>query len=87
MRDADRTGSLSQNVNDEDEVAITRAIIPMARVLNIDVIAEGIETEEQMEYLRNLDCQYGQGFLLSLPVTSERYTALLDESLENGWIK
>lgn len=67
---------------DEGDAAITRAIISMARALNINVIAEGIETEKQLEFLSNLDCQYGQGFLLSRPVTAEMYTALLDESLK-----
>jgi EAL domain-containing protein (putative c-di-GMP-specific phosphodiesterase class I) len=65
---------------DENDAAITRAIISMARALDISVIAEGIETEDQLEFLSNLDCQYGQGFLLSLPVTSEECIALLNKS-------
>jgi len=68
---------------DEDDAAITRAIISMARALDINVIAEGIETEEQLEFLSNLDCKYGQGFLLSRPVTAEVYTALLNASRKN----
>jgi diguanylate cyclase (GGDEF)-like protein len=62
---------------DEDDAAITQAIISMALALKINVIAEGIETEEQLDFLCNLDCHYGQGYYFSRPIPAEEYTLLL----------
>ncbi|MBW2186012.1 MAG: EAL domain-containing protein [Deltaproteobacteria bacterium] len=62
---------------DEDDAAITQAIISMALALKINVIAEGIETEEQLDFLCNLDCHYGQGYYFSRPIPAEDYTLLL----------
>ena len=50
---------------------IVTAIIAMARGLGVDVIAEGIETDEQLSSLRELGCPFGQGFLISRPMSSE----------------
>ena len=47
---------------------ITRSLISMARNLGIEVIAEGVETEEQSLFLKDIDCDYSQGFLFSKPV-------------------
>lgn len=65
-------------LHDEDDAAITRAIISMALALKINVIAEGIETEEQLDFLHNLDCHYGQGYYFSRPIAAEEYTRLLE---------
>jgi len=40
--------------------------------LNIDVVAEGIETAQQAEHLRELQCGFGQGYLFSRPVDAEK---------------
>lgn len=48
-----------------DAVAIVRAIIAMAKNLNMTVVAEGIETEEQMDFLRAEGCHFGQGYHLA----------------------
>lgn len=50
-------------------VEIVRAILAMAREMNIRVVAEGIETYSQMEILRHMSCDYGQGFLISRPIS------------------
>jgi diguanylate cyclase (GGDEF)-like protein len=50
---------------------IVRTIVTLARDLGLEVIAEGIETPEQMEYIRRLGCQGGQGFYISRPLGPE----------------
>ncbi|MFQ5943597.1 MAG: EAL domain-containing protein [Anaerolineales bacterium] len=60
----------------EDEV-IVRTIVNLAHNLDMDVIAEGVETEEQLESLKELGCEFGQGFLFSEPVPAEEATALI----------
>jgi EAL domain-containing protein (putative c-di-GMP-specific phosphodiesterase class I) len=54
-----------------------RTIIELARVMGMDVIAEGIETCEQYRLLRQLGCRFGQGFLFARPITAEAVTELL----------
>lgn len=56
---------------------IVRTIIDLARVLEMDVIAEGIETLEQCDVLRKMGCRYGQGFLFARPLPVAQITALL----------
>ncbi len=57
--------------------AVVRAIIDMAHALDLEVIAEGVETFDQREALRQMECDSIQGFLFSPPVTPERLEALL----------
>ncbi len=52
----------------ESDIKISKAIINLAHSLDKTVIAEGIETERQLETLKRLDCDYGQGYLFSKPV-------------------
>ena len=54
-------------VTDMSDLAIVGAIIAMARHLNIQVVAEGIEGWQQLEKLRTLGCTYAQGFLFARP--------------------
>lgn len=56
---------------------IVRTVIELARVLGMDVVAEGIETDEQLRLLQQLGCRFGQGFLLARPMTAEAVTQLL----------
>jgi diguanylate cyclase (GGDEF)-like protein len=53
---------------DAGDAAITRAIVAMAHSFGMSVIAEGVETVEQLEFLRNLGCEEFQGYLFSRPV-------------------
>jgi diguanylate cyclase (GGDEF)-like protein/PAS domain S-box-containing protein len=59
-------------VTDMSDLAIVEAIIAMAKHLNIEVVAEGIEGWQQLEKLRQLGCTYAQGFLLARPVPFEQ---------------
>jgi predicted signal transduction protein with EAL and GGDEF domain len=54
--------------DDPDDAAITRGIVAMAHSLRMAVVAEGVETEEQLRFLRELGCDEVQGFVLSRPV-------------------
>ncbi len=61
----------------EQPLQIVRTIIELARVLNMGVVAEGIETVEQYGLLRQMGCRYGQGYLFARPMTAEAMTDLL----------
>jgi EAL domain-containing protein (putative c-di-GMP-specific phosphodiesterase class I) len=61
----------------DQPLQIVRTIIELARVLGMDVVAEGIETREQYALLRKLGCRLGQGFLFAPPLPAERMTELL----------
>jgi diguanylate cyclase (GGDEF)-like protein len=65
---------------DPDDAAITAAIISMAKTLSLRVVAEGVETEAQLEFLREHGCDEMQGFLFSPPVPAEQATELLRET-------
>ena len=77
--------SFVQGVTNEPEKSVVaRTIINLAQVLNLATVAEGIETEEQLEYLRSLGCQFGQGYLFSHPVPPERLGKLIRQGLLSG---
>lgn len=62
--------------HDRNDVAITRAIFAMGKSLNLDILAEGVETVDQEEYLKQMGCKFVQGFLYSRPVTAEAFEYL-----------
>jgi diguanylate cyclase (GGDEF)-like protein/PAS domain S-box-containing protein len=64
-------------VTDMSDLAIVEAIIAMAKHLNIEVVAEGIEGWQQLEKLRQLGCPYAQGFLFARPAAFEQCTRYL----------
>lgn len=68
---------------DSDDTAIVSAIISMAHSMGLRVIAEGVETGEQLEILRDLQCNEIQGFLFSPPVSADEATALLGQNIES----
>jgi EAL domain-containing protein (putative c-di-GMP-specific phosphodiesterase class I) len=53
----------------------------LSKNLNLEVVAEGIETSEQAEYLKGLGCNYGQGYLFSRPVDAEKARRLLEHNV------
>lgn len=67
-------------VCDNSTRVITESIVLMAKKLNFETVAEGVETEEQYEYLRKIDCDTIQGYLLGKPVPHEEIEKLLSEA-------
>jgi EAL domain-containing protein (putative c-di-GMP-specific phosphodiesterase class I) len=62
---------------DPDDAAIVTAIVVMAKSLGVDVIAEGVETEEQLAHLISLGCLRAQGYLLAKPMNAAAVGKLL----------
>jgi EAL domain-containing protein (putative c-di-GMP-specific phosphodiesterase class I) len=62
---------------DEEDSAIVAAIVEIARSLGLQVIAEGVESEAQLEHLRALGCQSAQGYLFAGPLSHEAMEAFL----------
>jgi len=63
--------------DDRDAVVVVRAIVGMAKQLDLHIVAEGIETERQMEFLHGLGCHTGQGYLFSKPISNEQFKEIL----------
>ncbi|MDP2430575.1 MAG: EAL domain-containing protein, partial [Pseudomonadota bacterium] len=59
---------IGQNLDDR---AIAQTIVAMAQTLGFKVVAEGIETEEQLKVLREIGCHVGQGYLFAMPLTAD----------------
>jgi diguanylate cyclase (GGDEF)-like protein/PAS domain S-box-containing protein len=62
-----------------NNAAITTAIINLGKTLNLTVLAEGIETKEQLQFLQKQECDQGQGYLFSQPIPAEKFTQLLQK--------
>ncbi len=68
---------ISQMDADDENAEIARTIVTLARNLRMNVVAEGVETVEQLTQLRALQCQYGQGWLFSPPLDAGGAAALI----------
>jgi EAL domain-containing protein (putative c-di-GMP-specific phosphodiesterase class I) len=65
---------------DPTDATIATGLIHIARGLRLEVMAEGIETQEQLAFLREHGCRYMQGYLFAKPVAREEFQAFLDEA-------
>ncbi|MFC3104375.1 putative bifunctional diguanylate cyclase/phosphodiesterase [Salinisphaera aquimarina] len=74
----DRSFIIDLAAKEGDHVAIVRSIIGLAHALRLHVVAEGVETEEQMAFLDKLGCDEVQGFLMSKPVEPEAFAAIIE---------
>src|SRR5690606_26067690 len=61
--------------------AIVSAIVAMAHALGLSVVAEGVETDEQLLEMRRLGCEYAQGFHLSRPTSADEIARLLRDQM------
>jgi diguanylate cyclase (GGDEF)-like protein/PAS domain S-box-containing protein len=64
-------------LSDAADAAIVRTIIEMAHTLSFTVVAEGVETDGQMAFLRQFGCEQGQGFFFARPMAARAFTALI----------
>jgi diguanylate cyclase (GGDEF)-like protein len=72
--------------NDEDDTVLTMIIVNLAHSLRLSVVAEGVENEEQLNFLRSIGCDQYQGFFFSRPVPFADLTALLrDEKIAHSF--
>ena len=72
--------SFVQNIkNNKDDLALCEAIIIMAHRLGIKVVAEGIETEEQLRLIIGIGCDYGQGFYFCKPLPAGEVEAFVKQ--------
>ena len=67
--------------NDNEDSAITKAIIALAQSLNLSIIAEGVETKEQRDFLIENGCKNMQGYYYSKPIPAEQFNHLLANGL------
>jgi EAL domain-containing protein (putative c-di-GMP-specific phosphodiesterase class I) len=65
---------------DDKEGKLTAAIIDLTRVIDLRCVAEGVERPEQLERLKQLGCDFAQGFLLARPMTADALQELLRSS-------
>jgi EAL domain-containing protein (putative c-di-GMP-specific phosphodiesterase class I) len=63
---------------EQGKAPLAQAVVALGRTLGLRVVAEGIETTEQWDYLRNLGCDLGQGFLMSKPLPAEELEAVFE---------
>lgn len=68
-------------INDQEDAAIVNAIMAMSASLGLTVVAEGVETDAQLDYLRQHRCQRGQGYLLGRPMDKAAFLALAEEKV------
>lgn len=80
----DKSFILDLSNKSQGNISLIRAIVALAHSLNKTVIAEGVETEEQLTILRKLSCEEIQGYLFSPPVLPKKFETFLIESQNRG---
>ncbi len=74
---------ISRLGNDPSSLAIVRAVTELAKHMNLDVVSEGVELQEQADYLKDLECPYAQGYLFSRPMTLEAMQGMQSKELQS----
>ena len=70
-------------LDSKEKLEIVNAIITLAHSMNMEVVAEGVETEDQLNKVISLHCEYIQGFLFSKPLESKEAEAMLSQGQIN----
>jgi predicted signal transduction protein with EAL and GGDEF domain len=73
---------VTRMANNPENVEIVRTIVMLAQALGMDVVAEGVETKEQLKLLRDLQCEYGQGYYFSRPSSPSDAEKIIVETNE-----
>ncbi|WP_245603109.1 EAL domain-containing protein [Shewanella fidelis] len=74
--------SFIENItNKQSDVKLIRAIVMMAKNLELPIVAEGVETRQQWDFLQGLDCDYAQGYLISRPLTKAHLLPFLQQAM------
>ena len=68
--------------DDDDDRVITELIVSMAKQLKLEVVAEGVETEQQHQYLDSLGCDYAQGYLFARPLPPDEFMVFVFDSVQ-----
>lgn len=68
-------------VNNSSDASIVRAVVNLARSLGVKIVAEGVETEMQRQFLQEEGCETGQGYLFSLPLIAEDFGWLIQHNM------
>ncbi len=74
-------------MGDARTLTIVKAVIEMARALGIRITAEGVETREQQDWMRQLGCDSAQGYLFSRPLTPEEFARIYVEQRDTGQVR
>ncbi len=69
---------------DQDDAAITGAIVAMGHRLRLKLIAEGVETPEQLAFLKELGCDLAQGYLFGKPMAADEFAEFLERELPSN---
>lgn len=76
--------SFMKNLSIDDQAGeLVKSMLGIAKSLDMDVVAEGVETEAQLEHLKQLGCKYGQGYLFSKPVPEHQALEILKQERAN----
>lgn len=69
--------------HDSNDMAISEAVIALGHTMELQVIAEGIETQEQIDFLLEKDCHYGQGYFYSQPLSAEELELFIRQNVKS----
>ena len=72
---------LDEIMSTERGKIIVESSVRMAKMIGLDVIAEGVETKEQLEFLRSIDCDIAQGYYYSRPIPVDEFEEFLKDYL------
>ena len=78
---------VTRMTDNNENLEIVRTIVTLAQTLGMDVVAEGVETNEQLSMLRTLGCEYGQGYFFSKPVDAKGAEKIICDTYVMGGAK